>query len=238
MINIYGFFFIKYIKLFLFFFKTNVFNNFIFLYNFSYYKLRLKNLLKIYYFFFKKKLKKQVNQLFVFLKKLYKIVLKKKKKKRKIKFFLCIKLTLNNMFIYIYRVRYDKKYKDNFVLKKFYFFKFREFKFFKTFSLGHVGYKGPTKNGSAAFHDLGYYVAKILKKWRIKKVNIILTMRLNKKIKDFFYGFRKFGVKNLIFNKKLNVFYEKIINYTKFRYIYIIPILAHNGSIIKTKKRI
>lgn len=133
------------------------------------------------------------------------------KLRKKITYFLFLKLTLNNLFSYIYNFYHYKRISKRSVIKK-------KLNFIGT-SLGITKYKGPAKNSPISIETSGLLLAqkcrKILKK---KQFNLILFGRLNRKIKEFLKGFCKVGGMKI----------KRIILFSK---------LAHNGCRLKSKKR-
>ncbi len=93
----------------------------------------------------------------------------------------------------------------------------RKKKFF-TASLGMVGFSGPKKHSDIAMEKLGEFIGKKLKKRRIKRLNLVLRNRVSKRYKQFFRGFRS----------------SKI----KFKYVYILPRIAHNGCRLKKRRKL
>jgi len=131
------------------------------------------------------------------------------KLKLKIRFFLFIKLTLNNLFGYVYNFYNFKNVKTKKLLAKLNF---------NSISLGMTKYKGPAKFSNIALETAGVLLSKKLRKLKIFKINLVLFTRLNRKIKEFLKGFSKIG--------KIKIL--RILFFSKF---------AHNGCRLKSKKR-
>lgn len=138
-------------------------------------------------------------------------VLRRKKVRRRIRYFLFIKLTLNNLFPYVYNFYNFRRLQNKKVVR----YKLN----FTSMNLGMTGYKGPAKNSNIALETAGVLLAAKLKEKCIKKVNLVLFTRLNRKIKEFLKGLCKIGR-------------------LKIKYIYFFPKFAHNGCRLKSKKRL
>src|SRR5579875_2403453 len=173
-------------------------------FNFLYLKLKYKLL-----YFFYKKLKYFVKKKKINKKKIY--------KNNNIKFYLFLKFTLNNIFVYVY----DLNLKKSFVLTKCFYTKY----FY--LSLGKVGFEGPSKEGKMAAFRLGLRFSSYLLKNKIYDLNIILFNKPNLRYKEF--------VKGLLFNnRKIPVYKFRI----KIHYIYLMPKIAHNGCRLKKRRRV
>lgn len=111
-------------------------------------------------------------------------------------------------------------------MNNFYCYLFNYNKIFFSLSLGQVGFIGPLKNTQDAYEVLGYNFSLrlfnmylfLLKKSIIMKINLIISIKLYKKIKQFLRKFLQTG---------LNI-----------SYVFICYKFAHNGCRKKSKKRL
>lgn len=156
--------------------------------------------------------------------------IKQKGKEKEPDFWLFIKPTVNNLFVYIYNidilrqksiskrrktVKKKKKLKKTRKLKKIK----RTYKVkFMCISLGVSGYKGPTKTSYVAAEETGVLFSKKLHKKKLNVFNLVLLCRLNRRIRMFMKGLQR-------------------VNKLRFKYIYSMPRRAHNGSRVKKRRR-
>ena len=134
----------------------------------------------------------------------------KKRKRKRIIYFLFLKFTLNNLFAYVYNFYNYKRIKKKVKRSKLNFI---------SVSLGLTKFKGPAKNSPISLETAGLLLSKKVKFYlRIKKINLVLHTRLNRKVKEFLKGFSKYG----------GVKIRRILFFNK---------LAHNGCRLKNPKR-
>lgn len=142
--------------------------------------------------------------------KKYKLKEDNKKKKKRIKFFLFINLTVNNLFAHVYdfylgSVKRRKRYKSGFKVI--------------SISCGLSEYFGKARLSNIALETTGQLFAEKLVMNKIFWVNLVLSCRLNRKIKEFLKG---------LLSKKI----------IKIKKILFFPKLAHNGCRLRAKKRL
>lgn len=182
-----------------------------------------------------------------------------KKQKSRLKYFLVLKPTLNNFFVYIYNLYFQKVGNISRYVSGVNY----------SLSVGAVGYKGPTRTSKIAVEKLGEIFAKKLFEKKIKSINLILMSKFNYRSKFFFRAFIKnynklvwltfFEKKNYLKlkdenNINMQYFYQKHIKkmmrsrtyFLKFQKIYglsisqvyFLPKVAHNGCRYKKVKRL
>ncbi len=190
------------------------------------YKLSQKRLLKNFYVD-----QNEPNKKIILLNNKQKKIVKRKENEPD--FWLFIKPTVNNLFVYIYNI---DVLRQKSILKKRKFFKkkkkklrkivkFNKLKKKRTYkvkfmcvSLGVSGYKGPTKTSYIAAEETGVLFSKKLHKKRLNVFNLVLLCRLNRRIRMFMKGLQR-------------------VNPLTFKYIYSMPRRAHNGSRVKKRRR-
>jgi ribosomal protein S11 len=128
--------------------------------------------------------------------------------RKRIYFFLFINLTVNNLFAHVYNFYIATR-------KKRVKTKFDTFKIF-SISSGLSKYSGKARLSNIALETVGRMFAKKLYFNKIRKVNLVLTCRLNRKIKEFIKGLRGIEIKRIFF----------------------FPKIAHNGCRLRSRKRL
>jgi hypothetical protein len=160
-------------------------------------------------------------------------LLEKKKKITKIvKHFLFIKITLNNLFAYVYNF-YNVKLKRN----KYKILRSEDLDFC-TVSLGLTKYKGPAKRSNISIERAGALLQQKLILKKINSINLVLNTRINRKIKEFLKGF---FTQRIIYNKYIHKYKfkkHKMPPLVRIERIILFPKVAHNGPRLKNAKRL
>jgi hypothetical protein len=156
-----------------------------------------------------------INSQDIYLNKVENFFLKRGKirKKKIIKHFLFIKLTLNNLFAYVYNY-YNTKLKRN----RYKVLRSKDLNFFSV-SLGLTKYKGSARLSNIALEKAGSLLREKLVLNNIRFIHLVLHTRLNRKIKEFLRGFSRYSL-------------------IQIRRIIFFPKIAHNGTRLKSKKRL